>query len=98
MKKYRLRMFVYVIIFICSLGILSLSCYNSWAKILENKKIKSELEEKYNKLVSKEENLEKEVIKLQDSEYAAKYARERFLYSKDGELIIKLPDENWKTN
>lgn len=94
MKKYRLRMVIYLFIFIGILSILSLSCYNYWQQILKNKQIKNELEEKYSKLISNEENLENEVIKLQDPEYAAKYAREKFLYSKDGELIIKLPDEN----
>ena len=33
-------------------------------------------------------------MKLQDPEYVAKYAREKYLYSKDGELIIKIVDEN----
>ena len=34
--------------------------------------------------------LSDDVVKLQDSEYAAKYAREKYLYTKDGELIIDL--------
>ena len=37
--------------------------------------------------------LNQEIIKLQDPEYLARYAREKYFYSKDGELIIKLPDE-----
>ena len=50
-------------------------------------------EEKYASLVSEEELLEKEVNKLQDPEYIAKYAREKYLYSKDGEYIIKIVEE-----
>ena len=38
--------------------------------------------------------MQTDVIKLQDPEYVAKYAREKYLYSKDGELIIKIIDEN----
>ena len=41
-------------------------------------------------MIEKEENLENEVVKLQDPEYVAKYARERFLYTKEGEIVIDM--------
>ena len=44
--------------------------------------------------ITNKEKLESDVIKLQDPDYVAKYAREKYLYSKDGELIIKIIDEN----
>ena len=31
--------------------------------------------------------------KLQDPDYIARYAREKYLYSKDGEFILKIPEE-----
>ena len=37
-----------------------------------------------------DETLEGKVVKLQDPEYVAKYAREKYLYTSDGELIIDL--------
>ena len=52
------------------------------------------LEKKYNKLLSEKEVLETDVVKLQDPDYVAKYAREKYLYTKDGELVIKIIDEN----
>ena len=52
-----------------------------------------ELEEKYAELLEDKEILEDDFVKLQDPEYVAKYAREKYLYSKDGELIIKIIDE-----
>ena len=55
---------------------------------------KRKLEEKYEKLLSDKDILEEDVVKLQDPEYVAKYAREKYLYSKDGELIIKIVEEN----
>lgn len=94
MKKYRLRLILYVTILVCIVGILSLTCFNTWQKIYDNKKMKSELENKYNALLESEDTLSNEVVKLQDPEYAAKYAREKFLFSKDGELIIKMPTED----
>ena len=36
------------------------------------------------------EELKIEITKLHDPEYLAKFARENYLYSKEGELIIKI--------
>ena len=41
-------------------------------------------------MLESEESLEGEVVKLQDPEYVAKYAREKYLFTKDGELIIDM--------
>ena len=40
----------------------------------------------------KEDEFNKTVAKLQDPDYVARYAREKYLYSKDGEIIIRIPD------
>lgn len=93
MRKYRLRLGIYICILVGIISILSLSCFSYWQEIYANKKMKNDLENKYANLVESEEELEGQVIKLQDPEYVAKYAREKFYYSKDGELIIKLPEE-----
>ncbi len=53
-------------------------------------KEQSELEEKLLSLKEEEQNLKTEIQKLQDPEYIARYARENYLYSKDGEYIIKI--------
>ena len=37
--------------------------------------------------------LSDDVEKLKNPEYAARYAREKYLFTKDGEIVIKLPDE-----
>ena len=34
----------------------------------------------------------KEIEKLKEPDYIARYAREKYLYSKDGEIIIRIPD------
>lgn len=98
MKKYRLRLLVYTLFLVVMIGGLVFTCFSTWEKIYENKKLKEELEVKYNALIEDEETLEGEVVKLQDPEYAAKYAREKFLYSKDGELIIDLTDNEDEEN
>jgi len=90
MKKKRLRFFVYCSIIIAIIVVTFLSCAGDWMKIHNTKNEISELQEKYDKLLSDEDKLNEDVVKLQDSEYAAKYAREKYLYTKDGELIIDL--------
>lgn len=51
------------------------------------------LEKRLKELKEKEEDLNNEITKLKDEEYLARYAREEFSYSKEGEYIIKIEDE-----
>ena len=47
-----------------------------------------------NKLVAlkeKEDELQVDADKLQDPDYIARYAREKYSYSKDGEIILRIP-------
>lgn len=90
MKKYRLRLLLYLVLLVSIGAILSLSCFNTWKQIVKNRKTKEELTTKYNDLLESEESLEGQVVKLQDPEYVAKYAREKYLFTKDGELIIDM--------
>lgn len=55
----------------------------------DEKKLESQLEE----LKEKEEELSDEISKLKDPDYIAKYAREKFFYTKDGEYVIKINDD-----
>ena len=36
--------------------------------------------------------LKSQVADLKDPDYVARYAREKYLFSKDGEIIIRIPD------
>ncbi len=56
-------------------------------------KEKNDLNDELNRLKEKEEELSTDVQKLQDPEYVARYLREKYLYSKSDEFIIKLPNE-----
>ena len=44
-------------------------------------------------LKEKEEELKVDANKLQNPEYIARYAREKYLYSKEGEYILQIPEE-----
>lgn len=60
--------------------------------VVEKYKEKSMLQDKLIALEEEEEELENEVSKLEDPEYLARYAREKYFFSKDGELIIRIPE------
>jgi len=93
-KGAKRRLLLLFSVFLVLIIYISFMVVNYWKLILKNKKDVKELEIKYNKLLEEQEILKTDVIKLQDPEYVAKYAREKYLYTKDGELIIKIVEEN----
>ena len=90
-KKRRMLFLVTTSIFIIVVMTFTIGKY--WVEIFEKYKEKKELETKLNYLKEKEEQLKVDADKLQDPDYVARYAREKYLYSKDGEFIIKIPEE-----
>lgn len=64
-----------------------------WVEIYEKYQEKKELENELTTLKEKEEELKVDANKLQNPEYIARYAREKYQYSKDGEYILKIPEE-----
>lgn len=93
-KGAKRRLLCLFSIFILLISYVSYTSVTYWKQILANNRERKELEDKYNGLLSDKEILEEDVVKLQDPEYVAKYAREKYLYSKDGELIIKIIEDN----
>lgn len=55
------------------------------------------LEKQLKELKDDEERLAMDVEKLKDPDYVAVYLREKYLYSSDGEIIIRIPEENEKS-
>lgn len=64
-----------------------------WVDIIDKYNEKRELEKKLIELQEQEKALRLDADKLQDPDYVARYAREKYLYSKDGEFIIKIPEK-----
>ena len=54
------------------------------------KKEKEDLQNQLVTLQEEKESLETDILKLEDPDYIAKYVREKYFYSKDGELILRL--------
>ena len=86
--KRRLLIFGSLSIAIILIAIITINNYLSNYFDLKSKH--KLLEEQLMLLKENEDELKIELQKLKDPEYIARYARENYLYSKDGEYIIKI--------
>ena len=93
-KKAKIRIMLFFVFFGSVIGYLSYGFFSNVSKILNIRVEKLVLESKLASLQSEEEELNSDIKKLEDPEYVAKYAREKYMYSKDGELIIRIPDKS----
>lgn len=91
-KKERRRLTLFIMAFIFTIGFTCINIFPDWLKIMKNKKEITLLENSYEELLDTEEALKAEVEKLQDPEYVERYAKEKFLYTKDDEMIIRKTD------
>lgn len=64
-----------------------------WVEIYDKYQENKNLEKELLELKDKEAKLRLDAERLQDPDYIARYAREKYLYSKDGEYIIKIPED-----
>ncbi len=90
--KTKFRVTFYSILLIITSIVFLSTIYSTVCKYI---KINNEIKEdksSYKDKLSEEENLKSEINKLQDPEYVARYAREKYLYSKDDEIIIKIEE------
>lgn len=76
-------------IFLVTLFIILSYAYN--IRSLELEKIR--LEKYLVNLKEEANNMEDEIEKLKDPEYIAKYARENYLYTKEGEYVLKIEEK-----
>ena len=89
-SKSKIRIFISLIIF-CSVTVaLGYNCLNNILQIQEMKKEKQSLQSQLVTLQEEKESLETDILKLKDPDYIAKDVREKYFYSKDGELILRL--------
>ncbi len=92
-KKISKRKIRFFFAFLVFAGITSVLGYNLVSNIASIKKMeldKKELNDKIVSLKEEKQELESDIKKLENSDYIAKYVREKYFYSKDGELILRL--------
>lgn len=93
-SRIRFRLFIFFLLFAIFAGILGYNCGSNILKLMQLHAEKRELEKQIVYLTDEKENLEADVERLSDSTYIARYAREKYLYSKDNEIIIRLDGDN----
>lgn len=96
-RKPRKVAFRFLFLGFISIGIISAvlgSLSKVWLSIYEKYKEKEKLEEKLIELKEDGESLSIDVEKLQDPEYVARYLKEKYFYSSDGEYIIRIPQSD----
>ncbi len=92
--KVKRRLFLQTFCLLFLIAFLVFSVFNDWTKIMQNKKQIKTLTNNYTNLLEEEESLNSEITKLQDPDYVARYAREKYMYSLPNEVIIRIPENN----
>lgn len=67
-------------------------------KLAEAKALLTEYEAQYSELSEKEEYYRDEISKLENEDYIAQLAREKYFKSEEGEIIFKLPEDSQESN
>ncbi len=89
-KKTKLRLSILGTLSMIAIGYFCFTLFYHLYTIYQLHQEKNLLEEKYIKLQREADDLQIEINKLSDPEYLARYAREKYSYSKNGEYIIKI--------
>ena len=88
--KERRRMVLTSILCFFIISLYIISSVSNLFKIKQKTNEKAKLKAQVEKLKEEEKILSDDVEKLKNPEYAARYAREKYLYSKTGEKILKI--------
>ena len=88
-KKEKKRLVFITFSILGTILLLVSSVYADWKQIMTNNSKIVVLTEKYQALLDEEKSLQSEVAKLKDPDYVARYAKEKFLYTSEGEIIIR---------
>ena len=91
-KKEKRRLTLFILIFIFIITFMCINIFPDWLKINENRNELALLELDYEELLNTDESLKAEVEKLKNPEYVERYAKEKFLYTKPNEIIIRKTD------
>ena len=91
-KRVKVRIFLFFVVFGTVIGYLGYNFFSNVCKIIQIEEEKESLKSKLVSLQDEEDELNSDIKKLEDPEYVARYAREKYMYSKEGELIIRIPD------
>ena len=91
-KKSKDLKFSTLLFVTCTVLVIALvgTVFKDYSRVVKNRRETEQLEKRYEELLEEETSLNSEVVKLQDPTYVARYAREKYLYSKNGETILRI--------
>lgn len=89
-KKEKKRLFFISFIIVGLVFLLGFSVYKDFIIISKNKNQTTKLTKEYENLLDEKKSLTSQVTKMQDPDYLARYAKEKYLYSKEDEVIIRI--------
>lgn len=92
-KKTKGRMFIIFLFFISIISTLGYTLFSNLKQINDIYNEKKSLEKEKEDLKDEQATLAADIEKLSDPEYIARYAREKYFYSKDGEIILRMSDD-----
>lgn len=92
-KKRKRRIFLLGFTSVFIIFTMTFTIGKYWIEIIDKYHEKKSLDKELIQLREKEEELKVDANKLQNPDYVARYAREKYLYSKEGEYILQIPDE-----
>ena len=90
-KKSIKRLFLLGFSSVAIIVVTTITIGKYWIEIYNKYQEKKELKKELIALKDQEDELKVDASKLQDPDYIARYAREKYSYSKDGEIILRIP-------
>jgi cell division protein DivIC len=90
--KTKRRLFLMLTLTVAVLIAFSFNVWKLFSQVVAKNSEAIALRNEIKHLEDEEDYLNVEVEKLNDPDYVARYAREKYLYSKDGEFTIRLPE------
>ena len=95
-KKAKRRLLVFGPIAVFIIVYCAFTLVTTGMDLYKLKTEEKELTEKLSTLKSDASDLKTEITKLQDKDYVARYARENYLYTRNGEYVIKTDEKDTK--
>ena len=90
--KTKGRMFVIILFFGAIIATLGYTFFLDLGRIHEMKMEERKLNHEKRKLLDEEETIQADIKRLSDPDYIARYVREKYMYSKEGELILRIKE------
>ena len=89
-KQSKRRLMIFGVLSVVAIGYFFVTLFSYTYSYISLKNEEKNLKNELVSLQDEKANLKIEIEKLNDPEYVARYAKENFLYSADGEYVIKI--------